>query len=171
MLSLCGLLNHPTHLINTENVIEYSIKNTLTFIMWGLYYFRQARSVSWRLMPWLLELQSHQHTYNWVCRIKPLCFLLAGYKLTDSFQHNRKCRLCVCSVAMVNSLWPSGAIWQHRSESTLAQIMASCPMALNHYLNQCLCIINGNLWHLPKSNISVRAQDIDSWNEYVVKLS
>ena len=29
----------------------------------------------------------------------------------------------------------SSVIWQHRSESTLVQVMACCPIAPNHYLN------------------------------------
>ena len=36
-----------------------------------------------------------------------------------------------------NLLWSGDAIWQNRSGSTLAQIMACCPMAPSHYLNQC----------------------------------
>ena len=34
----------------------------------------------------------------------------------------------------LNALWPSDAIWQHRSESTLAQVMACCLTAPSHYL-------------------------------------
>ena len=37
----------------------------------------------------------------------------------------------------VNTLWPSDAIWWHRSGSTLAQVMAWCLKAPSHYLNQC----------------------------------
>ena len=47
----------------------------------------------------------------------------------------------------VNSLWPSGATWWHRSGSTLAQEMACCLTTPSHYLNQCWLIINGILWH------------------------
>ena len=42
----------------------------------------------------------------------------------------------------VNSLWPSDAIWWQRSGSTLAQVMACCPTAQSHYLNQCWLIIS-----------------------------
>ena len=38
---------------------------------------------------------------------------------------------------IVNPLWPSNTIWQHRSELTLAQVMARCLTAASHYLNQC----------------------------------
>ena len=34
-----------------------------------------------------------------------------------------------------NSLWPSDIIWQHRSGSALAQVMASCLTAPSNYLN------------------------------------
>ena len=38
---------------------------------------------------------------------------------------------------VVNSLWPSDAIWRHRFRSVLAQVVACCLMAPSHYLNQC----------------------------------
>ena len=47
-------------------------------------------------------------------------------------------------VSTINSAWylgPSDAIWQQRSGSTLAQVMACCLTAPSHYLNQC--------WLLP----------------------
>ena len=45
-----------------------------------------------------------------------------------------------------NSLCPSDAIWQHRSGSTLAQVMACCLTAPSHYLNQCWLIISEVQW-------------------------
>ena len=42
----------------------------------------------------------------------------------------------------VNSVWPGDAIWQHRSGSLLAQVMACCLTALSHYLNQCSRIVS-----------------------------
>ena len=39
--------------------------------------------------------------------------------------------------SLLNSLWPSYAIWRHRSESTLAEVMACCLTTPSHYLNQC----------------------------------
>ena len=41
-----------------------------------------------------------------------------------------------------NSLWPSDALWRHRSGSTMAQVMACFQTASNHYLNQCWLVIN-----------------------------
>ena len=49
------------------------------------------------------------------------------------------------------SLWPSDAIWSHRSGSTLAQIMACCLMSPSHYLKQCWFVMNRVLWHYVKS--------------------
>ena len=57
---------------------------------------------------------------------------------------------CICHVNMVgaslkykewntNSLCPSDAIWRQRSGSSLARVMARCPTAASHYINQC-CI-------------------------------
>ena len=51
-----------------------------------------------------------------------------------------------------NSLWPSDAIWRHRSMSTLAQVMACCLTAPSHYLNQCWLMISEVLWHSPNTN-------------------
>ena len=38
---------------------------------------------------------------------------------------------------LINSLGPSDAVWRHRPWSTLAQVMACCPLAPSHNLNQC----------------------------------
>ena len=61
----------------------------------------------------------------------------------------------------VNSLWPSDAIWQHRSGSTLDQVMACCLTAPSHYLAQCWLIINEVLWNSPKGNLTGIALSID----------
>ena len=48
------------------------------------------------------------------------------------------CRVySIACIWRLNSLWPSNAIWQHRSRSTLTQVMACCLTAPSHYLNQC----------------------------------
>ena len=48
-------------------------------------------------------------------------------------------------------LWPSGAIWRHRSGSTLTQVMACCLTAPSHYLHQYCLLIIELLWHSPES--------------------
>ena len=42
----------------------------------------------------------------------------------------------------INTLWPNDTIWQQRSGSTLAQVMACSLTAPSHYLNQCWLIIS-----------------------------
>ena len=52
-----------------------------------------------------------------------------------------------------NLLWPNDTIGQHKSGSTLAQVMACCLMAPNHYLNQCWVVIDLVLLDSPDGNI------------------
>ena len=66
------------------------------------------------------------------------------------------------------TLWPSDAIWRHRSMSTLAQVMACCLTAPNHYLNQCWLMISEVLWHSPDSNFTEITSDIYRWNEFEI---
>ena len=55
-----------------------------------------------------------------------------------------------------NSLWPSDAIWCHRSRSTLVQVMVCYLMVPNHYLNQYWHIMSNVQWHpLFKSFIQI----------------
>ena len=56
------------------------------------------------------------------------------------------------SVAIIKSLRPSEAIWQRRSGSTLAQVMACCLTAPSHYLNQCWLIISMVYLHSSEGN-------------------
>ena len=55
---------------------------------------------------------------------------------------------------LVKSLWPSDAIWRHRSWSTLAQVMACCLTAPSHYLNQCWLIVSTDQWRLSKGHFT-----------------
>ena len=50
-------------------------------------------------------------------------------------------------ISQLNSLWPSDAIWQQRSGSTMVQVMACYLMAPSHYLNQCWLTISEVQWH------------------------
>ena len=45
-------------------------------------------------------------------------------------------------------------IWQHRSGSTLAQIMVCCLTALHHYLNQSWLFISKVQWHSCEGNFT-----------------
>ena len=66
----------------------------------------------------------------------------------------------------VNSLWPSDAMWQHRSGSTLGQVMGWCLTVPSHYPTQCWLIISKVLQHSRKTNFTGSAQGIYSWNEF-----
>ena len=57
-----------------------------------------------------------------------------------SFSNELSCYLI--SLTNKYSLWPSDAIWRQGSWSTLAQVMACCLTAPNHYLNQCWLVIS-----------------------------
>ena len=59
------------------------------------------------------------------------------YKTLHSLKCIYKCPPFLFRLQCVNSLWSSDAIWQHRSGSPLAQVMACCLTAPSHYLNQC----------------------------------
>ena len=61
---------------------------------------------------------------------------------------------------IINLLRCSDVIWEHRSGSTLAQVMTCCLTAPSHFLNQCWHIVNGILciklswnlnWHITRS--------------------
>ena len=67
----------------------------------------------------------------------------------------------IFSCRKVNSLWPSDAIWPHRSGSTLAQVMAWCLMAPSHYLNQC-CLISMVMCHSSEDSFTISHQSLKS---------
>ena len=64
------------------------------------------------------------------------------------------------------SLWPSDAIWWHRSRSTLAQVMGCCLTAPSHYLNQCWLIISKYLWYSPGNIIIRRFEDTNKKSKF-----
>ena len=63
----------------------------------------------------------------------------------------------------VNSLWPSDAIWRHRSGSTLALVMACCLKAPSHYLNQCWLIVSKVQWHSSEGNFTKDTSATNHW--------
>ena len=60
----------------------------------------------------------------------------------------------------LNSLWPSGSIWQHKSGSTLHHLMISCLLASSHHQNQRRLIIENVLWHSSRSNFARSAHEL-----------
>ena len=122
----------------------------------------------------MLELAAYSRNYSWqqysqVGRSQTQCkvFLPGPWWLRHKLltaqltQVSTLCPLVYCSKE-VNPLWPSDAIWQRRSGSTLAQVMACCLTAPSHYLNQCWLIISevqrqsteGNFTKLPQPSIT-----------------
>ena len=70
---------------------------------------------------------------------------------------------------MFNSLWPSDAIRQHKSGSTLDQVMACCLMAPSHFLNQHWLLISKLLQYSPRSNFTVSTWATILWWWWVWK--
>ena len=77
----------------------------------------------------------------------------------DSHLHHHMASLChnelhslsaLIKLVLLNSLRPNDAIWRHRSQPTLAQVIAWCLMAASHYLNQCWLPIREVIWHSPE---------------------
>ena len=87
-------------------------------------------------------------------------------RLPEHLIHYDRCRGCgfkiLCSKVFMrtdfnkqfNSLWPSDTIWRHRSESTLAQLLACCLMAPSHYFKQCWLIMYEVQWQSPGGNFT-----------------
>ena len=72
-----------------------------------------------------------------------------GAKLAPGYLQPSCCHIMEHNI---NSLWLSDAIWQHRSGSTVAQVMACCLTAPSHYLNQFSLTISKVLWHSYHKN-------------------
>ena len=79
---------------------------------------------------------------------------------------SRQCIYFVHTMGYINPLWPSDPIWQPRSGSTLAQVMACCLTAPSHYLNQCWPIINKVQWHPSECNFRKKNSDVNYCNNF-----
>ena len=91
--------------------------------------------------------------------------LSVTWKQGHSFSNQHDGRFSVSSNRRcVNSLWPSDAIWRHRSGSTSAQVIACFLTALNHYLKQCWLIIKVVHWHSAESNFTRSAHELNLWH-------
>ena len=71
---------------------------------------------------------------------------------------------CLLMRWLNNSLGPSDAIWQQKTGSTLAQVMACCLTAPSHYLNQCWLIISKVWWHSFEGNFTAGISAINHCN-------
>ena len=61
---------------------------------------------------------------------------------------------------LINSLWHSDAIWQHRTGTVLVQVMVWCQMIPSHYLNQSWLLINEVLHHSPESILTKSSHEL-----------
>ena len=90
-------------------------------------------------------------THSWV-RSKTgswnlMPYLLSGYGLLWLIQRD-------VVKGNLNSLWPSEAVWNHRSWSTLFQAMACCLTAPSHHLHKWGPTISQVIWHSPDDNFT-----------------
>ena len=102
-------------------------------------------------MPTLVQViaRCHQETSHYLHQCWPSSMMLYGI-------NRPQC---------VNSLWPSDAIKQQGTESTLAQVMAYCLTAPSHYLNQCWLVISKVLWHSSDGIVMRRSEDTNQQNK------
>ena len=92
----------------------------------------------------------------------------------DNFAQSHVCSSPHCRCQWVNSLWPSVAIWRHRSGSALVQVMACCRTAPSHYLNLCWLIIGKVPWHSSDGIILRKPEDINQYKKnenYIFKIA
>ena len=81
-----------------------------------------------------------------MCMQRYMYHLVAARETTAS--------LSKLAALMLNSLLPSDTLWQHKSGSTLAQVMACCLTATSHCLNRCRFIISKVPSHPSESNFT-----------------
>ena len=84
------------------------------------------------------------------------------------------CFFRLTQIAWMQKLTHCGLVRQHRSGSTLAQVMACCLTAPSHYLNQCWLIIRQVQWHPYQGNFTKDASTINHLNlfeNYMSKIS
>ena len=73
---------------------------------------------------------------------------------------------------LINSLRPDNAIRQHRSGSTMAQVMACCWTAPSHYLNQHWLVISEVQWQSPEGHLVIAQPLITklTWKSFILKV-
>ena len=62
----------------------------------------------------------------------------------------------------INPMLPSYAKWHHQAWPTVVKVKACCLTAPSHYLDWCWLTISEVLWHLPKGNVTGKAQ-VSEW--------
>ena len=102
-----------------------------------------------QVMAWCCQATSHYLSQCWPRSLLPYGvtrpqWVKSANSVGSIIEAHHKFKFCGSTgthrICTLNSLWPSDAIWQQRSGSTLAQVMACCLTAPSHYLNQCWLI-------------------------------
>ena len=107
------------------------------------------------------------------CHVVRNMFVDYTLKITTTSPRGQWVSDFICGSRHLNSSRSSDAIWQHRSGSTLAQVMACCLTAPSHYLNQRWFIVSEVLWHAPERNSQWSTKlifCIVSWKIIMLKL-
>ena len=158
--------NSPSDLTGNELVIKLCTRD-ITVLCYAIHMASIYDSVSFCLVYFQADNRCHE-LYNIATRIvlffikskgkntnmKRILFLTItahGSILSDPTAKKYK---KIQGKQWENSLWPRDAILQHRTRLTLTQVMACCLMALSHYLNQCLFLINEVLGPSTGSNFT-----------------
>ena len=148
------------------------------------------------LLPMACPYKEPGHQHPWNCprsaglfQLKhPHVFMMNENKFfTWGIYHMEKLWVCPCMMnhinhalndlitagiwLYINSLWLRDDIWQHKSESTSAQVMAWCLMATSHHLNHGWHLINKVLWHSPENNFTLSAQGTTLYYEFGIYAS
>ena len=102
------------------------------------------------------------------------CFRIIYYRIAILFSNSRACPCENLTPKMshsrisrwytwliVNSWWPTDDIWQHKSGSTLVQVMACCLTAPSLSLYQCWLIINYVQRHSSDDNFTCNTSVIN----------
>ena len=134
---------------------RYRSRSTLALVMaWCLTAPSHYRNQCWLIIKYVLwhSHQSHlgnAHDINLFDEFKNLVKFLNNWHIFHE------------PMTLINSLWPSDAIWRQGSWSAMDLVIICCLMAPSHYLNQCWLITSWVLWHSPKTNFTGIAQDIN----------
>ena len=130
-ISICWLPTLSVSEISTE-ILEFSVTNHPSHFLWNTLIYSLKPNERFFFFKKKANLPSSLH-----CCL-PYMFLVSLYLLAILSPNGYSIKIHVFyGVISLNSLWPSDAIWQQRSGSTLAQVMACCLMAPSHYLTQC----------------------------------
>ena len=166
-------LTAPSHYLNQcwlifNKVQWHSFGGNLTRDSWPFSHWNKLENYLSKILfksprgQWVNALQATVF-YVWLCQnydnFARTCPSHQDYGVNYDITFSpNKCQLNVYtfkklhSTNAVHSMWPSDAIWQHKSWSTW------CRQAASHYLSQCISEVR---WHFPETNFTGSAQDMN----------